>query len=106
SAPPAEITADQRRLYRVLVNLLDNAVKNSPSGGNVRILVSVRVEGFDRRAVVAAEAEGKGLDPAALDKLFEPNQPVTSPSRMGTGLGLYLCRIVVASQRCTLWADN
>src|SRR2546427_12057644 len=44
SAPPSEITADQRRLYRVLVNLLDNAVKNSPSGGNVRILVSVRGE--------------------------------------------------------------
>src|SRR2546426_550296 len=106
SAPPSEITADQRRLYRVLVNLLDNAVKNSPSGGNVRILVSVRGEGSDRRAVVAVEDEGKGLDPAALDTLFEPNRPVTSPTRMGTGLGLYLCRIVIASHRGTIWAEN
>jgi len=106
SAPPAEITADQRRLYRVLVNLLDNAVKNSPSGGNVRIIVSVRGEGSARRAVVAVEDEGKGLDPAALDTLFEPNRPVTSPTRTGTGLGLYLCRIVIASHRGTIWAEN
>ena len=106
SAPPSEITADQRRLYRVLVNLLDNAVKNSPSGGNVRIIVSVRGEGSARRAVVAVEDEGKGLDPAALDTLFEPNRPVTSPTRMGTGLGLYLCRSVIASHRGTIWAEN
>jgi len=105
-APLAEITADQRRLYRVLVNLLDNAVKNSPSGGNVKISVSVRGEGSARRAVVAVEDEGKGLDPAALDTLFEPNRPVTSPTRMGTGLGLYLCRIVVASHRGRIWAEN
>jgi len=106
SAPPAEITADQRRLYRVLVNLLDNAVKNSPSGGNVRIIVSVRGERSARRAVVAVEDEGKGLDPAALDTLFEPNRPVTSPTRMGTGLGLYLCRIVIAAHQGTIWAEN
>src|SRR3989449_8456933 len=106
SAPPAEITADQRRLYRVLVNLLDNAVKNSPSGGNVRIIVSVRGERSARRAVVAVEDEGKGLDPAALDTLFEPNRPVTSPTRMGTGLGLYLCRIVIAAHQGTIRAEN
>ena len=105
-APLAEITADQRRLYRVLVNLLDNAVKNSPSGGNVKISVSVRGEGSARRAVVAVEDEGKGLDPAALDTLFEPNGPVSSPTRMGTGLGLYLCRIVIAAHHGTIMAEN
>ncbi len=105
-APPTEITADQRRLYRVLVNLLDNAIKNSPSGGNVQIIVSVRGEGSARHAVVAVEDEGKGLDPATLDSLFEPNRPVSSPTRLGTGLGLYLCRLVVAAHRGTIWAEN
>jgi signal transduction histidine kinase len=105
-APPAEITGDQRRLYRVLVNLLDNAVKNSPSGGNVQIIVSVRGEEAARRAVVAVEDEGKGLDPAALDTLFELNRPVSAPTRTGTGLGLYLCRIVIAAHRGTIWAEN
>jgi signal transduction histidine kinase len=105
-APPAEITGDQRRLYRVLVNLLDNTVKNSPSGGNVQIIVSVRGEEAARRAVVAVEDEGKGLDPATLDTLFEPNRPVSAPTRMGTGLGLYLCRIVIAAHRGTIRAEN
>ncbi|TLY33245.1 MAG: HAMP domain-containing protein [Nitrospirae bacterium] len=105
-APPAEITGDQRRLYRVLVNLLDNAVKNSPSGGNVQIIVSVRDKEAARRAVVAVEDEGKGLDPATLDTLFEANRPVSAPTRMGTGLGLYLCRIVIAAHRGTIWAEN
>lgn len=105
-APPAEITGDQRRLNRVLVNLLDNAVKNSPSGGNVQIVVSVRGEEAGRRAVVAVLDEGKGLDPATLDTLFEPNRPVSAPTRAGTGLGLYLCRIVIAAHRGTIWAEN
>jgi len=105
-ASPAEITGDQRRLYRVLVNLLDNAVKNSPSGGNVQIIVSVRGEEADRRAAVAVEDEGKGLDPATLDTLFEPNRPVSAPTRMGTKLGLYLCRIVIAAHRGMIWAEN
>jgi signal transduction histidine kinase len=105
-APPAEITGDQRRLYRVLVNLLENAVKNSPSGGNVQIIVSVRGEEAARRAVVAVEDEGKGLHPATLETLFEPNRPVSAPTRMGTGLGLYLCRIVIAAHRGAIWAEN
>src|SRR5213594_2088972 len=89
-----------------LVNLLDNAVKNSPSGGNVQIIVSVRDKEAARRAVVAVEDEGKGLDPATLDTLFEANRPVSAPTRMGTGLGLYLCRIVIAAHRGTIWAEN
>src|SRR5205807_7694526 len=106
-APPAaEITGDQRRLYRVLVNLLDNAVKNSPSGGNVQIIVSVRGGEAVGRAVVAVEDEGKGLDPATMDTLFGPNRPVSAPTRMGTGLGLYLCRSVTAAHRGTIWAEN
>lgn len=105
-APPAEITADQRRLYRVLVNLLDNAVKNSPAGGDVRIIVSMQGEGAARRAVVAVEDEGQGLDTATLDTLFEPNRPVSAPTRMGTGLGLYLCRIIIAAHHGTIMAEN
>jgi signal transduction histidine kinase len=105
-ATPAEIAGDQRRLYRVLVNLLDNAVKNSPSGGNVQVIVSVRGEEAARRAVVAVEDEGKGLDPATLDTLFEPNRPVSAPTRTGTGLGLYLCRIIIAAHHGTIMAEN
>src|SRR2546422_4220274 len=48
---------------------------------DVHIIASVRGEETARRAVVAVEDEGKGLDPATLDTLFEPNRPVSAPTR-------------------------
>jgi signal transduction histidine kinase len=103
---PVEVSADERRLFRVLVNLLDNAIKNSPAGGGIWVRVSVQGDGPDRRAVVAVEDEGRGLDPATLETLFEPNRPMSTPTRGGTGLGLYLCRLIVAAHEGTLTARN
>lgn len=105
-APPVEIWADQRRLLRVMVNLLDNAVKNSPAGGGIWITVSVQGEASDRRAVVVVEDEGGGLDPAALETLFEPNRPASTPTRGGTGLGLYLCNIIIGAHKGAITAQN
>ncbi len=105
-ASPVEVSADERRLFRVLVNLLDNAIKNSPAGGGIWVRVSVQGDGSDRRAVVAVEDEGRGLDPATLETLFEPNRPISTPTRGGTGLGLYLCHLIVAAHEGTLTAGN
>jgi len=105
-ASPVEVSADERRLFRVLVNLLDNAIKNSPAGGGIWVRVSVQGDGPDRRAIVAVEDEGKGLEPATLETLFEPNRPVSTPTRGGTGLGLYLCRLIIAAHEGTITARN
>jgi len=105
-ALPLEISADERRLYRVMINLLDNAIKNSPAGGGIWVWVSVRGEGPDRRAVVAVEDEGKGLDPETVKTLFEPNRPISTPTRGGTGLGLYLCRLIVEAHAGILAVQN
>ena len=105
-AQPLEISGDQRRLFRVLVNLLDNAVKNSPAGGGIWVRVSVQGEGPDRQAVVVVEDEGRGLDPATLETLFEPNRPFSTPTRGGTGLGLYLCRLIIGAHQGTITTQN
>jgi len=105
-AEPLEISGDQRRLFRVLVNLLDNAVKNSPAGGSVWIKVHVEGNEPNRRAVVAVEDEGRGLEPSTLETLFEPDRPVSAPTRGGTGLGLYLCRLVIGAHGGALAAQN
>ncbi len=104
TVPP--VWADRRRVFRVMINLLDNAIKNSPTGGNVSVVIAAQGEGRDRRAVVAVEDEGSGLDPAVLDTLFEPSRPVSSPSRGGTGLGLYLCRLVIGAHQGRIIAQN
>ncbi|MGH7255545.1 MAG: sensor histidine kinase, partial [Nitrospirales bacterium] len=106
-AESVEVQADRRRLDRVMVNLLDNAIKNSPMGGTVRIKVSAEEEGEVRRlAVLTIEDQGKGLDPVALRALLDTNRLVSSPTREGTGLGLYLCRLVVGAHQGTLAAEN
>jgi len=85
---------DRGRIEQVLVNLLDNAVKYSPDGGEVVVTTvpsasTVRVEVSD---------EGLGISPAELDAVFEKfyrgdPQHLNVPS--GTGLGLYVCRELV-----------
>ena len=97
-----EIWADRRRLFRVMVNLMDNAVKNSPAGGRVTVVLTRQ----DARVSVAVEDEGRGFDPGALDKLFEPSRPVSTPTRGGTGLGLYLCRLVIGAHKGIIAAEN
>lgn len=105
-AQPVAISADRRRLWRVMANLLDNAIKNSPMGGCIRVTVSAAGDEPRRLAVVTIEDEGKGLDPLALQALFEANRPASAPSREGTGLGLYLCRFVIGAHHGTLTAEN
>ena len=97
-----EIWADRRRLFRVMVNLLDNAVKNSPAGGRVTVVLARQ----NARVSVAVEDEGRGFDRGALDKLFEPSCPVSTPTRGGTGLGLYLCRLVIGAHQGIITAEN
>ena len=97
-----EVWADRRRLFRVMVNLLDNAVKNSPAGGRVTVVVT----GQDTRLFVAVEDEGRGFEASAMDKLFEPSRPVSTPTRGGTGLGLYLCRLVIGAHEGVITAEN
>lgn len=100
------VWADRRRLFRVLINLLDNAIKNSPTGGKVSVVIADNGEGFSRRAVVAVEDEGSGLDSGAIEDLFEPSRPISPPTRSGTGLGLYLCRLVIIAHQGTISAQN
>ncbi len=82
---------DRDRIEQVLVNLIDNAVKYSPDGGNVVVRMapstsSVRVEVAD---------EGIGIAPTELEAVFEKfyrGDPQHRAMPSGTGLGLYICR--------------
>lgn len=82
---PVLVVGDVQRLQQVLWNLLANAVKYTPRGGDVTVSLECR----DGRAVIRVQDTGEGIDPAFLPHVFEPFRQGTSGTmRSGLGLGL------------------
>jgi two-component system sensor histidine kinase KdpD len=80
-------------IEQVLVNILDNAGKYSPTGG--RIEIGAAVEGA--RVVVRVSDEGPGIPPEARNTVFDVFYRVRAGDKQaaGTGLGLSICRGLV-----------
>ena len=97
---PVEVNADADRLQQVMTNLLDNAAKNSPPGATIR----VRLEADDRQAKVSVTDSGSGLDPDLGPQIFDKFIRGRGSSVSGTGLGLYLCRLVIEAHHGTISA--
>jgi PAS domain S-box-containing protein len=100
--PP--VYADPLRLERILYNLLENAVKYSPSGGEVRISAKPEA-GY---LVIGVSDQGIGISPANQAKLFAPfqrleKQPV---GVRGVGLGLMVCRRLVEAHGGRIWVES
>ncbi len=94
-----QIVGDELRIERVIGNLLDNALKYSPSAS--AIVVSLQRD-VHRMARVTVTDGGPGMSPGDLAFIFEPyRRASTSVGRSGTGLGLYVSkRIVEAHGGC------
>jgi signal transduction histidine kinase len=94
---PVRVNADPDRLATILVNLIDNAVKYSPQGGEVHCAVRVQ----DGHACVSVRDQGVGIAEGDLPHLFTKFGRVSTPETQhiaGTGLGLYLCRELARQQ--------
>jgi two-component system phosphate regulon sensor histidine kinase PhoR len=99
------VRGDEDRLGQVLVNLLHNAVKFSPNGGE--IVVGVREEEGQIRIWV--RDPGMGVPRADLTRIFERFYKVDRArvrGRGGTGLGLSISRHVVESHGGRIWAES
>ncbi len=86
------VTADRNRLRQVIANLLDNAVKYTPSGGHV--VACARGQGDEVAIEIADTGSGIAADdlPRIWDRLYRGDR---SRSERGLGLGLSLVRAVV-----------
>ncbi len=90
-----QVAADNDRIKQLAINLIDNAIKYTPSEGRVR--VTVRTE--ETQAVLSVEDTGIGIPEANIPRLFERFYRVdTSRSRSlgGTGLGLAIVKHIVS----------
>ena len=84
---------DHSRLDQVITNLLSNAFKYSPDGGEVRVTVREETDAV----VLTVSDQGVGIDPLALDHIFEPFVRVGGSKRdvTGTGLGLHITKRII-----------
>jgi two-component system phosphate regulon sensor histidine kinase PhoR len=102
--PLPRVRGDEARLGQVLVNLLHNAVKFSPTGGDV----TVRVRADDRDVITAVEDRGVGIPKALLGRVFERFYKADRARVRGggTGLGLSIARHVVEQHGGRIWVES
>jgi signal transduction histidine kinase len=100
-----QIAADPDMLRQVLANLVENAVKYSPSGGRVQLSLW-RHEG---RVLFAVRDEGLGIPLREQERIFEKFfrlDPNLTRGVGGTGLGLYICRELVRRMGGRIWVAS
>jgi len=102
--PEFEVLADYDQLRRVLVNLIHNAIKWSPTGG----VITVHAEYVGDEARIDVIDTGPGVPDDQTERIFERFYQV-DPSRSsgeGTGLGLAICKHIIEAHGGRIWADG
>ena len=102
---PAIVKVDPERIQEVIYNLIDNALKFSPSGSKIIVAGEIKNKEF----IFSVKDQGPGIDPAKKDKLFQKfSQLDTGFSRTqeGTGLGLYISKIILENMKGKIWVES
>jgi signal transduction histidine kinase len=95
-----ELPLEPRRMERVFLNLMSNALEAMPEGGAIHI----RAEARDGAVVVEVQDTGPGIAPEIRGQLFQPF--VTARKKSGLGLGLALARQTVIDHGGDMWVDS
>lgn len=107
------VLADRRRIEEVLSNLMENAVKYSPQGGQITVTVGTRpdVRPGEREALVSVADRGIGISARDLPHIFErfyqgQGRGTLHRGHVGLGLGLYIAREIVDRHGGRVWTES
>jgi signal transduction histidine kinase len=99
------VRGDRDKIEQILVNLINNAIKFTPSGGRITIGFS----SVDREFVQTCVADtGCGIDPGQLSKIFNEFSKVPSsmPASQGAQLGLFITKTLVTRHYGRIWVES
>jgi signal transduction histidine kinase len=104
--PP--VWMDDEKIQRVLINLLDNALRHTPRGGQINIEASHRPKG--KLVTVRVVDTGPGIPTEARSRIFDKFVQL-DPQRVlrghkGTGLGLTFCKLVIEAHKGHIWVED
>jgi signal transduction histidine kinase len=96
------VSTDRERALQVFTNLLGNAIKFTPKGGEIRILAAL--DNGEIRFTVADS--GPGIPPEHLNHVFDRYWQAKSTAKLGTGLGLSIAKGIVEAHGGRIWAES
>lgn len=105
ATPLPPVRGDRERVVQVLRNLVDNAIKYTPAGGQVLVHGETREEGIS----LTVEDTGAGIPKDKLDSVFDEFvrlRPTSARETRGSGLGLPICRRIVGALGGTISVES
>ncbi len=99
------VVIDRVRIERVLMNLVENAIKYSPRGGEVEVFALEH----ESHVVIGVRDQGIGISKADQSRLFQRFERLQAKERHaipGLGLGLRVCRILVEAHGGRIWVES
>ncbi len=106
-APQVTATVGRDQVEQILQNLVSNAIKYSPEGGEIRIII--RDEPDSKTVLMGVSDQGTGMPESAKAKLFKPYRRIHNPktaSVKGTGIGLFLVKNLVEAHHGNIWVET
>ncbi len=103
----SEARFDPKRIAQVLANLIGNAIKHAHSGGLIEISTRPVRDSARPMLEVAVADDGPGVGPEDRERIFQPYVRASEESRAGgLGLGLAICRRLVAAHGGSIWVSE
>lgn len=103
-AAEEEVQVDPQRVHEVLTNLLSNAVRYTPRGGQINVRLTETGLGAERSVTISVADNGPGIESADLLHIFE--RFYKSSDSGGMGLGLSIAKYLVEAHGGKIWAES